>query len=101
MNKIRFLTIAEMEVDEAVSWYQEQSEDEILAFLNEIDHAIRIVKEYPLIAAQIEPDIHSFCLRRFPYSVIYGVDDGELVVIAIAHHRREPGYWADRVRTSY
>jgi hypothetical protein len=30
MIKIRFLTIAEMEVDEAVSWYQEQSEDESL-----------------------------------------------------------------------
>lgn len=98
MIKIRFLTIAEMEVDEAVSWYQEQSEDESLTFLDEIDHAIRIVKAFPLIAAQIEPDIHSFSLRRFPYSLIYGVDDEELVVIAIAHHRREPRYWADRVR---
>ena len=57
MIKIRFLTIAEMEVDEAVSWYQEQSEDENLAFLNEIDHAIQIVRAYPLIATEIEPDI--------------------------------------------
>ena len=56
MIKIRFLTIAEMEVDEAVSWYQEQSEDESLAFLNEIDHAIQIVRAYPLIATEIEPD---------------------------------------------
>jgi plasmid stabilization system protein ParE len=98
MIKIRFLTIAEMEVDEAVSWYQEQSEDESLAFLNEIDHAIRIVRAYPLIATEIEPDIHSFCLHRFPYSLIYGVDNDELVVIAIAHHRRAPHYWADRVQ---
>ena len=37
MKDIRFLTMAEMEVDEAVSWYQEQSEDESLALLNEID----------------------------------------------------------------
>ena len=98
MIKIRFLTIAEMEVDEAVSWYQEQSEDESLAFLNEIDHAIQIVRAYPLIATEIEPDIHSFCLRRFPYSLIYGIDNEELVVIAIAHHRRAPRYWADRVQ---
>lgn len=30
MMNIRFLTMAEAEVDEAVSWYQEQSEDESL-----------------------------------------------------------------------
>jgi hypothetical protein len=32
MINIRFLTIAEMEVDEAVSWYQEQSDDEVSHF---------------------------------------------------------------------
>jgi hypothetical protein len=31
--KIRFLTIAEIEVDEAVSWYQKQSEDQNLKCL--------------------------------------------------------------------
>jgi len=39
MMKIRFLTMAEMEVDEAVSWYQEQSEHGSLAFLDELDRA--------------------------------------------------------------
>jgi len=37
---IRFLTMAETEVDEAVSWYQEQSEDEGLRFLDELDRAV-------------------------------------------------------------
>jgi len=37
---IRFLTMAETEVDEAVSWYQEQSEDEGLKFLDELDRAV-------------------------------------------------------------
>ena len=32
-NEIRFLTIAEIDVDEAVSWYQKQSEDQNLKFL--------------------------------------------------------------------
>jgi hypothetical protein len=37
-----------------------------------------------------------FSLRRFPYSVIYYLRDDELRVVAIAHHRQRPGYWADR-----
>lgn len=41
--KIRFLTIAEIEVDEAVSWYQRQSEDQDLNFLDEFVRAIRVI----------------------------------------------------------
>jgi len=94
---IRFLTMAETEVDEAVSWYHEQSEDEGLKFLDELDRAVRVVSAYPLIAAEIEPDIRSFFFRRFPYSLIYGIDEEAIIVIAVAHQSREPGYWVDRV----
>ena len=97
MMNIRFLIMAETEVDEAVSWYQEQSEDESLKFLDELDRAIRVVAAYPLIAAEIEPDIRSFFLRIFPYSLIYGIDEDAIVVIAVAHQSREPRYWADRL----
>ena len=94
---IRFLTLAETEVDEAVFWYQEQSEDESLRFLNELDRAVQVVRAYPLIGAEIEADIRSFLFRRFPYSLIYGIDEGVIVVIAVAHQSREPRYWADRI----
>jgi hypothetical protein len=40
--KIRFLTIAEIEVDEAVSWYQKQSEDQDLNFLDELARAMKV-----------------------------------------------------------
>lgn len=50
---IRFLTMAETEVDNAVSWYQEQTEDQSLNFLDELDRAVQTVKAYPLIAAEI------------------------------------------------
>ena len=95
--KIRFLTIAEIEVDEAVSWYQKQSEDQDLKFLDELARAIRVITTYPRNTAEIEPDIRIFFLNRFPYSLIYGIEDDRVVIIALAHQNREPGYWADRV----
>jgi plasmid stabilization system protein ParE len=95
--KIRFLTIAEIEVDEAVSWYQKQTEDQDLNFLDELVRALRVIAAYPLIAAEIEPDIRIFFLNRFPYSLIYGIEGDGIVVIALAHQKREPEYWADRV----
>ena len=35
-------------------------------------------------------------LRRFPYNVIYRVDEEQIHILAIAHHRREPVYWGRR-----
>jgi hypothetical protein len=39
----------------------------------------------------------SFVLQRFPFSVVY-LDDPDLVIIvAVAHGKRKPGYWKDRL----
>lgn len=35
--------------------------------------------------------------RRFPYRVVYLVHEDELVIVAYAHDRREPGYWDRRM----
>lgn len=94
---VRFLTIAEAEVNKAVSWYQEQTEDQSLNFLAELDRAVRVITLYPLLGFQIEPDICRFLFRRFPYSLIYGIDNDTIVVIAVAHDHREPRYWTDRI----
>ena len=94
--KIRFLTIAENEVDEAVSWYQEQTEDQSFNFLDEL-RAVQLVTTYPLLAAEIGNNVREFLFHNFPYSMIYGVDGETIVVIAVAHQHRQPRYWADRV----
>lgn len=46
--KIRFLTLAQQEVDDAVSWYSNQAEDAPQEFLDELDRSVRLVKSYPL-----------------------------------------------------
>ena len=68
-------------------------------FLDELDRVVRLVRIYPLMATQIEPDIRRFLFSRFPYSLIYGLDQETIVVIAVAHQHREPRYWADRIDT--
>ena len=51
---IRFLTVADQEVDDAVEWYEQQSKDASRGFLDELDHVVRLVKTYPLLARLIE-----------------------------------------------
>ena len=95
---VRFLTLAQQEVDEAVLWFDDQVEGKGVEFLDELDRAVRLVTAYPLAAAEIEPEIRRRLFARFPYSLIYGIDKETIVVIAVAHFHREPRYWSDRVK---
>jgi len=93
---IRFLTVADREVDDAVAWYEQEDKDASRGFLNELDHAVRLVKTYPLLAKLIEPEIRRLLFISYPYALIYGIDEDTIVIIAVAHQQREPRYWADR-----
>ena len=71
--KIRFLTLAQRELDDAVLWYEQQEEGLGRNFLDELDRVVRLVRRYPQVATQIEADIRRFLFTRFPYSLIYGM----------------------------
>lgn len=96
---IRFLSLADQEVADAVRWYDEKEEGLSRDFLDELDRTVRLVKTYPLMAKKIEPEIRRFLFTRFPYSLVYGIDQETVVILAVAHQHREPRYWADRIDT--
>jgi hypothetical protein len=64
---VRFLSLTEQEVDEAVAWFDEQVEGKGTEFLDELDRVIRRVKAYPFASAEIEPDIRRCLFARFSY----------------------------------
>lgn len=95
--RVRFLVEADAEVDEAIDWYSTRDDTGELAdqFIDEIARVTRLVGERPRAWPEIEPGVRWLVLRRFPYSLIYVVAPTEVRVLAVAHHRREPGYWRD------
>lgn len=95
--KVRFLSPAQQEVDDAVLWYSNQAEDASNEFLDELDRAVRLVRTYPLAFTEIEPEIRRCLFARFPYSLIYGIEPQTIIVIAVSHLHREPRYWSDRL----
>lgn len=36
-------------------------------------------------------------VRGFPFSIVYRPSTQELLVVAVAPHRKRPGYWIERV----
>lgn len=39
-------------------------------------------------------------MTRFPYLIIYAVLPKELLVLAVGHQHRRPGYWRDRLKAA-
>ncbi len=95
--RIRFLEAAQQEVDDAVAWYEEREEDLGRNFLDELDRVIRRIKSFPLASTEIEPGIRRCLLARFPYGLIYGIDEDLIIVVAVSHLHRQPRYWIDRL----
>lgn len=94
--KVRFLTLAQKELDDAVLWYNQQADGLGREFLDELDRTVRRTITFPLSCPEIEPGIRRGLVARFPYGIIYGIDDDTIVVIAVAHLHRRPRYWIDR-----
>ena len=85
------------ELQDATAFYALKANVELgLAFVAEFERTANFVLANPLVGAVFRGTRRRYILRRFPYSIIYQVTTDELRVIAVAHHRRRPGYWASR-----
>jgi plasmid stabilization system protein ParE len=94
---VRFLTLAQQEVDDAVLWFEGRQPGTGVEFLDDLDRAVRLTKTYPFAGEEIEPEIRRCLFDRFPYALIYGIEDQTIVVIAVAHTHRDPNYWMERI----
>lgn len=94
---IRLLEPAQAELDEAITWYAEQAPGLGDAFLIEALKTIQLIENFPQAWHPLTPLIRRCRLRRFPSSVVYTQDGTDLLVLAIAHQHRKPGYWAHRL----
>ena len=103
MTPLRLHEEAAAEYLEAVRWYRPRSQEAARRFRAAVGAAIAQVRENPTRWGLLPKVPHQLAIRRvrvkdFPYSVIYMVHDAEVVVLAIAHERRRPGYWRKRLQ---
>jgi len=92
----RFLPPAEEEMTEAAIYYDGARSGLDADLLHDIQYAISAVRRQPEVGTNLGYGFRRVLVRRFPFSVVYFLDDGEVVVAAIAHHRRRPRYWVER-----
>lgn len=87
-----------MELRESVRHYEAEAAGLGAEFAAEVRVAIDRARDNPYLGAPGDAETRRKLLQRFPYTLIYLVEDEQLYVVALMHQRREPGYWHTRVR---
>jgi toxin ParE1/3/4 len=94
---VRIHPAALEEAEAAVAWYSKRSRTAADAFLDELDRTIRQISQHPEQYEAREFNTRRAILRRFPYLIVFREGSEGIEVIAVAHGRRRPGYWRDRM----
>lgn len=99
MIAFRFLKSAQTEMREATKFYDQQAVGLGIDFINDVEHTIERIRRHPLSGVEKDSNIRFSLLLRFPFSIIYSVDLVTIVIIAVGHQRRLPGYWQQRIKS--
>lgn len=94
---IELLEVARTELEEAIWFYELEQSGLGQRFKKEVRHALRRMKQYPQACPIERGDIRKCFVHTFPYTIFYSIQGQTIVVVAIAHQHRKPGYWADRI----
>lgn len=95
-HTVRLHPLAADEAQGARAWYLARNLTVADAFLLELEAGIANIAEGPMRWPRVHGRFRRYVLHKFPFSVVYLERADFIEVIAVAHHRRKPGYWSKR-----
>ena len=96
---VYLLTAAALqEVEAAVAYYESCEHGLGKCFAVQLQQSLQYITVYPHAWPEVRKGIRRYIVTRFPYAVLYYIDNDTIVVIAVMHSKRKPSYWADRIK---
>jgi plasmid stabilization system protein ParE len=82
--------IAKIEYIDATSWYAERSRVAARNFVEEVTETILVICNDPLRYRNTYKNYRETSLKKFPYSIIYFIDENDKVVViqSVFHQKR-------------
>lgn len=101
--RYRIIEDAKQELLAAASYHEEQRPGLGLKLFDEYDAVIEHARAFPTagrpVTIEAPFELRCYQMRRFRYAIFAALVDKALVVVGVSHHKREPGYWAQRIAT--
>lgn len=97
MFAVEFHEAADLEAAEAIAYYEESEEGLGSALREEIEATVEKVIQHPFAYPVIYRSNVRALTHRFPYSLIFTVEEQLIFIIAIFHSSRDPMIWKGRI----
>lgn len=99
MMRVIFTRLARQEVEDAVRFYELEYSGLGRKFKEEVRKAALRIAAYPEGWSIERGNVRKCLLHKFPYKLLYAVDENHILIIAVAHQHRKPDYWFDKHET--
>lgn len=98
MTTIAWHPEARRELLDASAFYESESHGLGDLFLDAVEVGLKRIARHPRSAPVVERSARRYLVRRFPYGLVYRLDEEDqvLFILAVAHLKRRPGYWRGR-----
>jgi plasmid stabilization system protein ParE len=96
--KIDVLEVARQEFDEAFEYYESRRQGFGEDFRKAVREQVQRIASHPDAWVLVRPGIRKCRGSCFPYDVIYQKSGEKILVLALAHRKRRPLYWRDRIK---
>jgi toxin ParE1/3/4 len=97
MKPVEFHTEATLELDEAVDYYEQRLPGLGIDLRKEVENALQKIQAAPSRFMPYSKRTRRFLISRFSYLVIFFEYVDKILIVAVAHGKRRPGYWHDRI----
>jgi plasmid stabilization system protein ParE len=67
-----------------------------LDFSIEVFSAIQNSVDHPAAWPVLEDNVRRCLVHRFPYGVLYSIENDEVFILAVMHLHRDPDHWKER-----
>ena len=93
---VEFHPEAAREFIEAAAYYESAASQLGNRFILAVEAAESLISSHDEIGQEIESGFRHFVLAEFPHSIVYSIEPDRIWIVAVAHHKRKPGYWLER-----
>lgn len=96
-KRVEFHDGARLDFDQSFDWYANRSANAPIGFSLAVDEAITSILTDPQRFPRTLADCRYCALHRYPFRIVFQDLPDRLLIIAVAHAKRRPGYWRDRI----
>jgi plasmid stabilization system protein ParE len=97
LKRVRLRSRAKRDVREAYEWYLDRDEEVATRFTAEFERTLEHLERFPSAGSFVpgvpDPEVRRMPIDGFPYHVVFVRTVRWIIVVAVAHDRRRPGYW--------